>query len=151
MFSAERLDLYPTNSPPEAVEAICVRWIRRLAPCPPLYDAEAPYGPRGLLSSADQLVISPGHSFAPIRETACFYRWLLEARGAFFASTARLHAKCVIADRSTALITSANLTSAGINDNIELGILIEAGPLPGRLQEHLELLMEDGTFEEVSV
>ena len=56
---------------------------------------------------------------------------------------ASLHAKCVIADRSSALITSANLTSAGINDNIELGVLIEAGPLPARLHRHLELLIEE--------
>ncbi len=97
------------------------------------------------------LAIGSEHPFAPIRESADFYRWPLEAREAFFASTARLHAKCVIADRSTALIGSANLTSAGINDNIELGILIEAGPLPARLQEHLELLIEDGTLEEVRV
>ncbi len=53
--------------------------------------------------------------------------------------------------QSTALVTSANLTSAGINDNIELGVLIEAGLLPARLQEHLKLLIEDGTLEEVRV
>lgn len=97
------------------------------------------------------LEIGPTHPFGPIKDTAGFYHWPLEAREAFFASTARLHAKCVIADRSTALISSANLTSAGINDNIELGILIEAGPLPARLQEHLELLIEDGTLEEARV
>lgn len=55
----------------------------------------------------------------------------------------------MIADRSTALITSANLTSAGINDNMELGVFIEAGPLPDRLHTHLDLLIEDGTLEEV--
>ena len=45
------------------------------------------------------------------------------------------------------LITSANLTSAGINDNIELGVLMEAGPLPDRLSRHLELLIEAGTLQ----
>ena len=94
------------------------------------------------------LVIGPTHPFAPIRDTASFYRWPHEAREAFFASTARLHAKCVIADRSTALITSANLTSAGINDNIELGVLIEAGPLPDKLHSHLDRLIENGTLED---
>ena len=86
----------------------------------------------------------------PIKTTASIYRWPLEAREAFFATTARLHAKCVIADRSSLLITSANLTSAGINDNIELGVLIEAGPLPERLSRHLELLIEAGMLEPVS-
>ena len=95
------------------------------------------------------LVIDPAHPFAPIKDTASFYRWPLETREAFFAATARLHAKCVIADRSSALITSANLTSAGINDNIELGVLIEAGPLPERLSQHLELLIEERTLEKV--
>ena len=95
------------------------------------------------------LVIGPTHPFAPIKDTAHFYRWPLEARETFFAKAASLHAKCVIADRSAALITSANLTSAGINDNIELGVLIEAGPLPESLSQHLELLIEEGILEEV--
>ena len=54
-----------------------------------------------------------------------------------------------IADRSAALITSANLTGAGINDNLELGILLNAGPLPERLARHLELLIEQSTLEQV--
>ena len=95
------------------------------------------------------LVIDPAHPFALIKDTAHFYRWPLEAREAFFAKAASLHAKCVIADRSSALITSANLTSAGINDNIELGVLIEAGPLPARLHRHIELLIEEHTLEKV--
>ncbi len=95
------------------------------------------------------LTFGPTHPFEPIKATARFYRWPLETREAFFAAAARLHAKCVIADRSSALITSANLTSAGINDNIELGVLIEAGPLPETLSQHLELLIESGTLEPV--
>ena len=95
------------------------------------------------------LVIGPAHPFAPIKDTARFYRWPLETRQALFATEARLHAKCVIADRSSALITSANLTSAGINDNIELGVLIEAGPLPATLSQHLELLIGNATLEAV--
>ncbi|MXZ95812.1 MAG: hypothetical protein F4Y99_07795 [Acidimicrobiaceae bacterium] len=93
------------------------------------------------------LTVDTDHPFKPIKATASFYRWPSEAREVFFASTARLHAKCVIADRSAALITSANLTSAGINDNIELGVLIEAGPLPIRLSRHLDLLIEQGILE----
>ena len=87
------------------------------------------------------------HPFEPLKTTARLYRWPKEARKAYVAAKARLHAKCVIADRSTALITSANLTSAGINDNIELGVLIQAGPLPARLSDHIESLIERGTLE----
>ena len=93
------------------------------------------------------LTIEPTHPFAPLKDTATFYRWPQETRQAHFATTARLHAKCVIADQSSALITSANLTSAGINDNIELGILIGAGPLPRQLARHIQLLVEQGTLE----
>jgi phosphatidylserine/phosphatidylglycerophosphate/cardiolipin synthase-like enzyme len=95
------------------------------------------------------LNVDAGHAFEPIKTTADFYRWPAEARQAFFAATARLHAKCVIADRSAALITSANLTSAGINDNLELGVFIEAGPLPGTLSQHLESLINQGVLERV--
>ena len=93
------------------------------------------------------LTFDPNHPFKPLRAAACFYRWPQEERKALFSATARLHAKCVIADRSSALITSANLTSAGINDNLELGVLIQAGPLPETLSRHLELLIEEGTLE----
>ena len=95
------------------------------------------------------LVFGSTHPFESLKTTAKIYRWPHEAREVFFAANPRLHAKCVIADRSSALITSANLTSAGINDNIELGVLIEAGALPARLTRHLDLLIEQGTLEPV--
>ena len=104
---------------------------------------ETPDNPGGPLN------LGPGHPFEPLRTTACFYRWPLETREAPFSAMARLHAKCVIADRSSALITSDNLTSAGINDNIELGVLIQAGTLPERLSLHLELLIKQGALERV--
>ncbi len=104
-----------------------------------------------ILETADDpggpLTVDADHPFEPIKTTANFYRWPSEARKAFFAATARLHAKCVIADRSAALITSANLTSAGINDNLELGVLIEAGPLPDTLSQHLESLIKVGSLQ----
>jgi phosphatidylserine/phosphatidylglycerophosphate/cardiolipin synthase-like enzyme len=97
------------------------------------------------------LVIDPAHPFAPISDTASFYRWPSKlARRRSPPPPARLHAKCVIADRSSVMITSANLTSAGINDNIELGVLIEAGDLPVRLSRHPGLLIENGVLEKVS-
>jgi phosphatidylserine/phosphatidylglycerophosphate/cardiolipin synthase-like enzyme len=96
--------------------------------------------------SGGDLSVDAAAAFASLAGSVRFYRWPLEAREAVFGPSAKLHAKCVIADRSAALITSANLTSAGINDNIELGVLIEAGPLPAELHDHLDLLVEDGTL-----
>lgn len=80
-------------------------------------------------------------AFAALRGHARFYRWPTEKRKAHFAATARLHAKCAIRDRTEALVTSANLTSAAINDNMELGVLIESGPIPARLHRHFALLV----------
>lgn len=97
---------------------------------------ETPEDPGGPLH------LGPPHPFAPLRTCARFYRWPAESRQAAFAAAARLHAKCVIADCRSALVTSANLTSAGINDNIELGVLLDAGPLPERLHRHFAQLIE---------
>ncbi|MGA7202296.1 MAG: DISARM system phospholipase D-like protein DrmC [Candidatus Cybelea sp.] len=60
-----------------------------------------------------------------------------------------LHAKVVVADGTSALITSANLTERGIDDNIEIGALIRGGTLPGRLREHILSLIDFGEFEKV--
>lgn len=96
------------------------------------------------------LTVDAARAFTSLAGKARFYRWPAEARGADFSTSARLHAKCVIADRSAALVTSANLTEAGINDNIELGVLLEAGPLPATLHDHFALMIEDGTLEEMT-
>lgn len=99
--------------------------------------------------SSGALSIDAAAAFAALQGRARFFRWPIDQRHAFFSPSARLHAKCAIADRSRALITSANLTAAAINDNVELGVLIEAGPLPATLHRHLSLLIEQGVFEEV--
>jgi cardiolipin synthase len=55
-----------------------------------------------------------------------------------------LHAKFVLVDESTVLVTSANLTGYALDKNIEAGVLINGGPLPGRLMEHLRDLAYNG-------
>ena len=54
--------------------------------------------------------------------------------------SASVHAKCAVADRKLAFITSANLTSAALERNMELGVLVRGGDVPGRLRAHLEAL-----------
>lgn len=61
--------------------------------------------------SGGNLTFDAAKAFSLLIGRANFYRWPVEAREAFFAGSARLHAKCILADRSIALITSANLTS----------------------------------------
>jgi cardiolipin synthase len=57
------------------------------------------------------------------------------------APSASVHAKCAVADHKLAFITSANLTSAALERNMELGLLIRGGTVPDRLQSHLEALV----------
>src|SRR5208282_5523032 len=52
-----------------------------------------------------------------------------------------LHAKCVIADRARAIITSANFTEAAWLRNIELGVLVSYQPLAARLAAYFDGLI----------
>ena len=100
--------------------------------------------------SGGDLTFDAAGAFGPLVGRAQFYRWPIGNRSPEFAPSARLHAKCVVADARAAFITSANLTDAAINDNIELGTLIEAGPLPRRLHDHFDRLIADGTLAEAT-
>jgi cardiolipin synthase len=55
---------------------------------------------------------------------------------------ASMHAKLLVIDRRTALVGSANLTGYGLERNLECGVLIRGGPVPGLLAEHV--LTADG-------
>jgi len=44
-----------------------------------------------------------------------------------------LHAKCAVADRNVAFISSANLTEFAMELNMELGVLVRGGNLPKRI------------------
>jgi cardiolipin synthase len=55
--------------------------------------------------------------------------------------SAAVHAKCAVADRKLAFITSANLTTAALERNMELGMLIRGGTVPDRLGQHLAALV----------
>jgi len=52
-----------------------------------------------------------------------------------------VHAKCAVADGELAFITSANLTAAAMERNMELGVLVKGGDLPFELHRHLEALI----------
>lgn len=51
-----------------------------------------------------------------------------------------LHAKAYVADRSRALITSANLTMNGLYSNTEIGVLVDNDQIASELALHLENL-----------
>jgi len=52
-------------------------------------------------------------------------------------SVPRLHAKVYVADRRTAVITSANLTNAGLDQNMEYGVQLEGVDVVDRIAEDL--------------
>ena len=56
-------------------------------------------------------------------------------------SRASVHAKCAVADGSVAFVTSANLSDAAMERNMELGVLLRGGHVPRLLDEHLAALV----------
>lgn len=72
------------------------------------------------------------------------YRWPGELRGPNGAS---MHVKCVVRDREEALISSANLTSAAMDRNMELGLLVRGGRTPRRIEQHFDDLIADGELQ----
>lgn len=58
------------------------------------------------------------------------YVWPREKRESTEGGFARVHAKCVVADKEYAFLTSANLTSAALDKNIEMGVRILGGNIP---------------------
>ncbi|MER7546199.1 DISARM system phospholipase D-like protein DrmC [Spirillospora sp. NPDC127506] len=59
----------------------------------------------------------------------------------------RMHAKIAVADRRELLVSSANLTQAGVNGNIEAGLLVRGGTAPERAAEHFDALRSAGILE----
>lgn len=84
---------------------------------------------------------SPASAFKHLPLAIPVYRWPIERRGAKGGS---MHVKCVIRDRSEALVTSANLTSAALDRNMELGVLIDGGPVPRLIDQHYDDLVDSG-------
>lgn len=60
-----------------------------------------------------------------------------------------VHAKCAVADGNLAFITSANLTMAAMERNIELGVLIRGGDLAKELNSHLDALVITKIIEKI--
>ncbi len=61
-----------------------------------------------------------------------------------------LHAKCIVADRHIALVTSANLTDYALSINIEMGLKIEGGDAPRQIAEQFVGMVEMGILEKIT-
>ena len=55
-----------------------------------------------------------------------------------------LHAKAVVTDDEAVFITSANLTEAALDRNIEMGLLVRDRALAASVVRHFRVLIEKG-------
>jgi cardiolipin synthase len=59
---------------------------------------------------------------------------------------AKLHAKAVVIDSRDVLLTSANMTAAAYDKNIELGVLCRGGGAARQVQKHFDALIARGVL-----
>ena len=71
------------------------------------------------------------------------YHWPTEQRE---PPGAKLHAKAVIIDSRDVLLTSANMTAAAYDKNIELGVLCRGGGVARQVQHHFDALIARGVL-----
>jgi phosphatidylserine/phosphatidylglycerophosphate/cardiolipin synthase-like enzyme len=61
-----------------------------------------------------------------------------------------MHVKAAVADSRIAFLTSANLTEAALERNMELGVLIRGGNLPAAIDRLIDALLESGELQVVA-
>jgi phosphatidylserine/phosphatidylglycerophosphate/cardiolipin synthase-like enzyme len=74
------------------------------------------------------------------------YEWPADERE---PPDAKLHAKAIIVDGHDVLLTSANMTNAAYDKNIELGVLCRGGTTAQRVQKHFDSLIARGILNEI--
>lgn len=58
-----------------------------------------------------------------------------------------LHVKCAVADSECLFLSSANLTQQAFTINMELGMLVRGGMMPGRVEQQFERLIQNGQLK----
>jgi phosphatidylserine/phosphatidylglycerophosphate/cardiolipin synthase-like enzyme len=79
------------------------------------------------------------NAFDALADKAAFFSWPVAQRVVGHSSL--MHVKAAVADKSAALVGSANLSAAAMDRNMELGVLIAGDPLPRLLERHIRLLI----------
>lgn len=72
---------------------------------------------------------------------ARFFAWKANPTNLIGGLQGKVHGKCVVADGKTAFVSSANLTAAAMEHNMEIGLLVRGGSLPRQLNEHMQALI----------
>lgn len=88
-------------------------------------------------------------AFDTLADGIQFYVWPGELRETHQGGHAAMHAKCAVADGSVAFVTSANLTGAGLTENMELGLVVRGGDAPRRIAAHFNALISSGDLRPV--
>lgn len=97
-----------------------------------------------ILESPEKLAGGGGaHAYAKYR----VYHWPIDRRD---LPEAALHAKAVIVDGRDVLLTSANMTAAAYDRNIELGVLCRGGGVAALVQRHFDALIATGVLDRVT-
>jgi phosphatidylserine/phosphatidylglycerophosphate/cardiolipin synthase-like enzyme len=81
------------------------------------------------------------NAFSALAGVAELYCWPAAGTVLPNGATVRMHVKAAVADDHTALVGSANLTGQALNENMELGLLVEGGEIPRRLDAHFRSLI----------
>lgn len=88
---------------------------------------------------------------ADVAACSAVYYWPKEKRGQDDkGKLGILHVKCAVADSRWLFLSSANLTEYAFTINMELGVLVTGGKLPGQVQEHFDRLIGGGILVMVS-
>jgi cardiolipin synthase A/B len=99
-----------------------------------------------VVESKGKLSHDAKEAFDALGDTVSFYVWPAELRVSQGGAHAAMHAKCAVADRRIAFVTSANLTGAAMTDNMELGFVVRGGDAPKRVANHFDALISGGTL-----
>ncbi|MDP9310843.1 MAG: DISARM system phospholipase D-like protein DrmC [Chloroflexota bacterium] len=101
--------------------------------------------------SGQKMVYDTIQALGPdVAKNAAIYIWpraqrVTNADGKFGA----LHAKCAVADSRLLFVSSANLTGYALSLNMELGLLVEGGALPGTVMEQFEEMIGRGVLQRI--
>jgi cardiolipin synthase len=63
--------------------------------------------------------------------------------------TGILHIKCAVADSQCLFLSSANLTQQAFTINMELGMLVRCGTMPGMVERQFDILINTDQLKEI--
>ena len=75
------------------------------------------------------------------------YIWPAAKREPVGQGLASVHAKCAVADGEQLFVTSANLTGAAMDKNIEIGVFVRGGKTPADAIRQFQALITTGQLE----